>query len=110
MRTCVFSERFVSRHERRERTGYADWTPFEVADTPCDGFVRDGGEARPSARRLSPSAVSREQASSRQTDHEAKLGGEVEVGVVIARAAKHSSSAALLEQVDDLVQPVMDVE
>ena len=59
---------------------------------------------------LAHSGVSRHQAPSGQTNHEAKLGGEVEVGIVIARAAKHSSAAALLEESDDLVQPVMNVE
>ena len=71
---------------------------------------REHLEARPVSSRLAASAVSSEQASSGQTNHEAKLGGEVEVGIVIARAAEHSSSAALLEESDDLVQLVMDVE
>src|SRR6266850_2484987 len=43
-RTCVLSERFVSRHERREQTGCRRLTRFEVVDTPCDEFVRDAGK------------------------------------------------------------------
>jgi len=94
------------------RHGQSTWNLENRFTGEVDVDLTEPGrrEARPVPSRLPASAVSSEQASSGQTNHEAKLGGEVEVGIVIARAAKHSSSAALLEESDDLVQPVVDVE